>query len=109
MVWRYDVTTIARRSATAIEMGMRTFRPSARLDAPIAVTNRISSVAYAVEEIASDEKTASAISLGIRWCSWSADEMGRPTRTRLTTDTILALPGTVADGSLTVRQPEARQ
>ncbi len=72
------MTTIASRSATAIEIGIRTLSPSARLDAPTAVTNRISSVAYAVDEMASDEKTASAISLGIRWCSWSAMEMRAP-------------------------------
>jgi hypothetical protein len=99
------VTTIASSTATAIEIGMRTLRPSARLDAPTAVTNRISSVAYAVEEMASDENTASAIVLGIRWCSWSAEAMGFPTKTRLTTDTILASYGPVADGHLTSRQP----
>ena len=57
------MTTIARIAATAIEIGMSVSSPSARLDVPTAVTKRISSVAYAVEEIASDEKTASAISL----------------------------------------------
>ena len=74
-------------------IGMRTLSPSSRLDEPAATTKRISSVAYAVEEMASEEKTASAIVFVIRWCSWSADEIGRPTRTRLTTDTILALHG----------------
>src|ERR1700675_2994222 len=88
---------------------MRTLSPSARLEGPTAVTNRISSVAYAVEEMASDEKTASAIVLGIRWCSCSAVASGRPTRTRLTTDTFLASYGPVADGSLTGRQPQACQ
>ena len=58
------MTTIASRTATAIEIGTSVLSPSARLDAPTAVTNRISSVAYAVDEIASDEKTASAIGLG---------------------------------------------
>ena len=66
------MTTIASRTATAIEIGMSVSSPSARLDAPSAVTKRISSVAYAVDEIASDEKTASAIVLVIRWCSCSA-------------------------------------
>ena len=78
------MTTIARIAATAIEIGMRVLSPSARLDVPSAVTKRISSVAYAVDEIASDEKTASAIVLPMRWCSCSALESGRPTRMRLT-------------------------
>ena len=46
-------------------------------------TNRISCVAYAVDEIASDEKTASAIVLLMRWCSCSEVASGRPTSTRL--------------------------
>ena len=58
------MTTIASSSATAIAIGTSTSSPSARLDAPTAVTNRISSVAYAVDEIASDENTASAITFG---------------------------------------------
>ena len=41
-------------------------RPRTRLDAPRAVTKRISSVAYAVEEMASEENTASAVTFGIR-------------------------------------------
>src|SRR6478735_1324376 len=63
---------------------MSVLRPSARLDVPSAVTKRISSVAYAVDEMASDEKTASAMIFGIRWCSCSALDSGRPTRMRLT-------------------------
>ena len=70
------MTTIASRIATAIAIGMRTSSPSSRLDEPAATTKRISSVAYAVEEIASDEKTASAIVFVIRWCSCSAEESG---------------------------------
>jgi hypothetical protein len=77
------VTTIARRIATAIPIGTSVSRPSARLDAPTAVTNRISSVAYAVDEIASDEKTASPMLFGMRWCSCSTVARGRPTSSRL--------------------------
>ena len=47
-------------------MGTSTLRPSAKLDAAPVVTNRISSVAYAVEEIASDEKIGNASVLGRR-------------------------------------------
>src|SRR5436190_12285842 len=74
---------MTRSTATAAASGTRRDRPRARLDAPTAVTNRISSVAYAVDEMASDENTASAITLGMRWCSCSAVANGRPTRTRL--------------------------
>src|SRR3954467_10105380 len=71
------------RSATAIAIGTSLESPSARLDVPSAVTKRISSVAYAVEEMASDENTASAMTLGMRWCSCSAVASGRPTTRRL--------------------------
>ena len=71
IVCRYDVATIASRIATAIEIGTSFESPSARLDGTTAMTNRISCVAYAVDEIASDEKTASAIVLLMRWCSCS--------------------------------------
>src|SRR5712692_781659 len=74
-------------TATAKPIGISLLRPSARLDPPTATTKRISSVAYAVDEIASDEKTASAIVFGIRWCSISVVASGRPTRTRLTNAT----------------------
>ena len=57
--------------------------------APTAMTKRISSVAYAVDEIASDENTASAIVFGIRWCSCSVVASGRPTRTRLTNASVV--------------------
>jgi hypothetical protein len=46
------------------------------------VTKRISSVAYAVEEMGSDEKVERAMTLGRRWCSCSAVASGRPTRSR---------------------------
>src|SRR3954465_1045492 len=79
--------------ATAIEIGISVLRPSARLDAAPAVTNRISSVAYAVDEIASDEKTASAIVLLIRGCSCSADDSGGPTKMRLTASSVSVIRG----------------
>ena len=66
MVWRYDVTTIASRIATAMPIGTSLLSPRARLEPPTAMTNRISSVAYAVDEMASDEKTASPIVFGMR-------------------------------------------
>ena len=66
IVCRYDVATIASRMTTTIEIGTSFDSPSARLDGSTAMTKRISCVAYAVEEIASEEKTASAIVLLIR-------------------------------------------
>jgi len=54
-----------------------------RLDPPTAMTKRISSVAYAVEEMASDENVARAIDFGSRWWSCSLDASGRPIMTRL--------------------------
>ena len=73
---------MASMTATTIDSGTSLLSPSARLDPPIATTNRISSVAYAVDEMASDEKVASAIRLGRSWCSWSTVAMGRPTSSR---------------------------
>ncbi len=55
----------------------------ARLEGAAAMTKRISSVAYAVEEMASDENVARAMILGRRWWSCSEFAMGRPMRTRL--------------------------
>ena len=69
---------------TLVPIGTRVSRPSSRLEPPSATTKRISSVAYAVDEMASEEKTASAIVFGIRWCSISVVARGRPTKMRLT-------------------------
>ena len=77
------MTTNSSNTATAIAIGTSMSRPSTRLEAPTAVTKRISSTAYAVEEIASELNTASPIVFGMRWCSISVDGSGRPTRTRL--------------------------
>ena len=74
---------MASSTATASAIGTNLSSPRARLEAPTAVTKRISSVAYAVEEIGSDEKVASAMVLGRRWWSASDDDSGRPTRRRL--------------------------
>src|SRR3954467_12608410 len=82
IVCRYDVATSARRIATMIAIGTSFDSPSARLDGITAMTKRISSVAYAVDEIASDEKTASATTFEIRWCSCSELASGRPTNSR---------------------------
>ena len=46
--------------------------------------------------MASEEKTASAIVFGIRWCSISVVASGRPTRTRLTNATSSVPPGPLA-------------
>ncbi len=44
-------------------------------------TSRISSVAYALDDRASDEKTASAFVFGRRCSSASSDAIGDPTKT----------------------------
>ena len=49
-------------------------------------------MAYAVEEIASEEKTASPMVLGMRWWSASSVASGRPMRKRLSVDAMEAGP-----------------
>src|SRR3954465_1559897 len=65
-----------------IAIGTSFESPSARLEGATAITKRISSVAYAVDEIASEEKTASATTFEMRWCSCSELASGRPTNSR---------------------------
>src|SRR5215510_12047132 len=77
--------TIASNTATTIAIGTNLLSPSARLDPPIATTNRISSVAYAVDDSASDENTASAIVFGRRCSSIWVVASGRPTKIRFST------------------------
>jgi hypothetical protein len=84
--------TIASKIATAIEIGTSTLSPRARLEVPTTVTKRISSVAYAVEEIASDENTARAMTLGMRWCSCSDVASGRPTKMRFSVSNTNSVP-----------------
>ena len=62
------------------EIGIRYSRASAA--ATGTRTWRISSVAYAVDEMASDAKTARATTFGSRVCASSADASGRPTTSR---------------------------
>src|SRR5436190_24222752 len=90
--------TIASRTATTIAMGTSLLSPSARLDAPTATTKRISSVAYAVDDSASDENTARAIVFASRWCSIWVVASGRPTKTRFNTEATAhdVMPRTVA-------------
>src|SRR3954447_1378306 len=80
--------TMARRTHTTIAIGTNLLRPSARLDAPNAVTKRISSVAYAVDDNASDENTASAMVFGSRCSSIWVVASGRPTNNRFNTPSI---------------------
>src|SRR5919204_5514144 len=56
-----------------------------------ASTSRICSVAYATDEIASDESTASAVFLFRRSCSSRSEASGRPTRTRLRCLSVLGM------------------
>src|SRR5215510_436532 len=90
---------MASSAATTMAIGTRWSRPRARLDVPAAMTKRISSVAYAVDEMASDEKVASAIDLGSFWCSCSELASGRPTRTRLANVSTSGCPPVPSRGS----------
>src|SRR6476620_3960850 len=73
---------------TTMAMGTSLLRPSARLDAPKAVTKRISSVAYAVDDSASEENTASAMALESRCSSIWVVASGRPTNNRFNAPSI---------------------
>src|SRR4051812_2131791 len=74
---------MASSAATTTAMGTSRLRPIARLEPPRAATNRISSVAYAVDDSASEEKTASAIVFERRCSSIWVVAKGRPTTNRL--------------------------
>src|SRR4051794_41570116 len=72
---------MASRITTMMAIGIRT--SSACIPPAGTSTTRISSVAYAVDEMASEANTANAMSLMSRcWCS-SADAIGGPMKTRL--------------------------
>ena len=73
------------------------------------MTKRISSVAYAVEEIASDEKTASAIVLRDPLVLLLGGGERPPDQDPLDDGHVPRFVRSVADGTLTDRQPEARQ
>ena len=100
IVWRYERTTITIKAHTTNAIG--TIGRNAAIPTPacMTTTTRISSVAYAVEEIASDAKTGRAMSLRSLWWPSSADEMGLPTKTRFidaTANTALSNPRTGSD------------
>ena len=69
-------------SSTATPMATGIERESAAVPARASMM-RISSVAYAVEEMASEENTGKAIFLGSRWACSSAVATGRPMSSRL--------------------------
>src|SRR5215211_1224715 len=72
---------MASSTTTTREIGTRS---SNAASPPAAMsTRRISSVAYAVEEMASDAKTAKAMTLIRRWWCSSEEAMGGPIRIRL--------------------------
>jgi hypothetical protein len=91
MTWRYEMITIASSAATTKAIGTSRLSPIARLEPPTATTNRISSVAYAVDDSASDENTARAIVLGRRCSSICMVANGRPTTMRFSTP-VTAMP-----------------
>ena len=76
MVCWYDTLTTTRSPAIASAIG--TVRWAAAVPARTRI-RRISSVAYATDDIASEEKTASATVLESRSCRAWASGMGAPT------------------------------
>jgi hypothetical protein len=74
---------MANRTTTMIAIGTNGRNAAAPAPAPIKVTTRISSVAYAVDEIASDANTGNAIFFERRWWASSSLEMGLPMRSFL--------------------------
>ena len=71
---------IASTSTTAMVMGMTSV--NATMPTAGMRIRRISSVAYATEDMLSEEKTASAVGLPSRSCSSRAVASGRPKRSR---------------------------
>ena len=67
---------------TTMAMGTRYCHASDPMWAWMSSTTRISSVAYAVEEMASEANTGRAMIFRRRWWRSSADGIGRPTRIR---------------------------
>ena len=107
-VWRYDDTTMISSAAMAIEIGMASATVPALATRR---TRRISSVAYATEDSASDENTGSARILGSSVCSSRSLATARPTRTRFSTPlpepevgrAVVDTRGFYVDGSATQR------
>ena len=67
IVWRYEITTITNSTQTTIAIGTSRSKAAAPIPAWSSNTTRISSVAYAVDEIASDANTGRAIFFDNRW------------------------------------------
>ena len=77
------MTTTASSTTTMIEIGTNLVyaaKPAAAPALDTRNTRRISSVAYAVEEMASLEKTGSATFFESRWCCSSAEARGLPSK-----------------------------
>src|SRR5262245_16983043 len=81
-VCRYDAITITISVEIAIAIGNARYLAVALA---VSRTIRISSVAYATEDSASDENTGSARIFGRRVCSSRALSTARPTRMRFAT------------------------
>src|SRR5437763_5074072 len=80
MVCRYEKTTTARIAAMTKAIGLA--KPSAA-DPASTSTRRISSVAYATDESASEERTARPVTRERRSCWARCDGIGFPTTNRL--------------------------
>ena len=80
IVWRYDSATSTSSPTMTAEIGMT--YDSAAVPST-ASTSSVCSVAYATDEMASDERTASAVFLFRRSCSSRSLASGLPIRYRL--------------------------
>ena len=74
--------------ATTIASGTSRSHAAAPIPAWMSSTTRISSVAYAVDEMASDANTGRAIRFRSRWWPSSEVAIGLPIKTRLTSDAL---------------------
>src|ERR1035437_6732693 len=71
------MATMASRATTMFEMGLRQLLAAVPT---VASVKRLASLAYATDDMTSDEKIGSAFHLGRRSAISIADEMGRPNR-----------------------------
>src|SRR2546430_16567728 len=81
MVWRYEKIRMASTSTTVNVIGTTSVK--ARMPTAGTRMRRISSVAYATEDMLSEENTARAVGLPSRSCSSRAVASGLPRNSRL--------------------------
>src|SRR3990170_4798912 len=105
MVCWYEMATMASRPAMAKAMGLVRWAAAAPASTRI---SRISSVEYATEDSASEEKTARATDLERRSCRACASGIGAPTSRRFSRLVFMVLPPGACGVSCRVRAWVAR-